>query len=71
MALVQSPADELNWQAPDNCFFCGYNLGYPYLYWMGSKAELGLHVECFHQLVTRLSLDIYKLQRQGRAEAPR
>jgi hypothetical protein len=48
-------------EGPIRCFFCGAVLGYPFIYWMGSDGSIGLHRECFFELVIRLARDAREL----------
>ncbi len=47
------------------CFYCGQHLHDPALHWMGATATIYLHPGCWVDVSIRLTLDLYKWQRQG------
>ncbi len=66
MSVIRSHADRAaaffgGDEGPVHCFFCGKLLGYPFLHWMGSDGDIGMHRECYFELFIRLARDAREL----------
>ena len=51
------PNELIGVTAEDLCFYCGEQLGLPFVYWAGYRAKIGLHYHCALELQSRLAFD--------------
>lgn len=68
MSIVRNERDEF-WTLADNsleCFFCGDEIGFPFLFWAGQTGSIALHKKCFIDLAARLFRDWHELEKETR-----
>ncbi|BCL82177.1 hypothetical protein ccbrp13_46420 [Ktedonobacteria bacterium brp13] len=44
------------------CFYCGHNISYPAIHWVGSVGAITLHSNCAVDLSIKLMSDVHHMQ---------